>query len=435
MELSANGIFKTQLDNGLTVVLKEMHHAPVASFWVWYKVGSRNEKPGITGAAHWVEHMMFKGTPTFPPGTVDRRVSREGGRWNAFTWIDFTAYFETMPSDRIELGLQLESDRMVNAIMTEEETGSERTVIISERHMNENQPMWLLREEVSAAAFRVHPYHHAVIGDEVDLEHMTRDDLYGFYRRHYAPNNATVVVVGDFDSAEMLNLVKKYFGDIAAGEPPAPITRMEPAQKGEREVTLRGPGDTTYLTFNFKAPAASDPDYFALALLNSAFTGGGSLGFFGSSTTNKSSRLYKALVGSELTVTANGSVIPTIDPFLYTLSAIVRPGVEIADVEAAISAEIERLATEPISQAELDKALKRAKVEFAQAGESISGQAQLIGMAESLVGDYGWFETALDNLSNVTLEDIERVRAEYLTHDRLTIGRYLPEAPAEAVAA
>ena len=155
---------KSNLANGLTVVLKEMHHAPVISFWVWYRVGSRNEIPGITGASHWVEHMMFKGSPNFPPGSLDRLVSREGGRFNAFTWIDFTAYYETLPANRIDLALRIESDRMTKAIMTEEEVESERTVILSERHMYENNPSFLLREELVGAAFRVHPYRHETVG-------------------------------------------------------------------------------------------------------------------------------------------------------------------------------------------------------------------------------------------------------------------------------
>ena len=193
-------VTKKILENGLTVILKEMHHAEVATFMIWYRVGSRNEKPGITGISHWVEHMMFKGTPEFPDGTLDRTVSREGGYWNAFTWIDFTAYYETLPSNRIDLGLRLEADRMQNTIMTPEEVESERTVILSERGMYENDPRFLLNEELTSAAFRVHPYHHEVIGDVADLQTMTRDDLYGYYQQHYTPNNAIAVVVGDFET-------------------------------------------------------------------------------------------------------------------------------------------------------------------------------------------------------------------------------------------
>ncbi len=419
-------VYKTQFDNGLTVVLKEMRHAPVTSFWVWYRVGSRNEKPGLTGVSHWVEHMMFKGAQRFPTGVLDRVVSREGGRFNAFTWIDFTAYYETLPSDRAELALQIESDRMTGALFDANEVESERTVIISERHMYENQPFFLLSEELQAAAFRVHPYHHEVIGDEVDLETMTRDDLYNHYRQAYAPNNATVVVTGDFQQAEMLDKIKEYFGHLAASEPLPAVTRHEPPQRGERRIMVKGPGDTHYLEVGYHAPAASHPDFYPMALLNAAFSGGSSLGMFGGGGGNKSSRLYKALVLTGVAAAAFGSVGPTIDPFLYNIAAIARPGRTLDEVEAALDAEIDRLATEPITQAELDKAMKRARASFIMAGESVSGQAQMIGMAEAVAGDYRWFENALEKLGQVTLADIERVRATYLRKENRTVGWYVP---------
>ena len=419
-------IYKTILDNGLTIVLREMRHAPVTSFWVWYKVGSRNERPGLTGASHWVEHMMFKGSERFPNGSLDRAVSREGGRWKAFTWLDFTAYYETMPADRADLALQLEADRMVNASFDPDDLETERTVILAERQMYENEPLFLLREELSAAAFRVHPYHHEVIGDEADLRGMSRDDLHGHYRRYYAPQNATVVAVGDFQLDEMVERIKAEFGQIPSGQPAEPVTRAEPPQRGERRVTVQGPGETAYLIYAYRSPAAHDEDYFPLALLNAAFSGGGSLGFIGSGGSNKSSRLYKALVASELTAAVSGSVAPTIDPYLYSITAVLRPGRQIAEVEAALQAEIERLAAAPITQAELDKALKRAKAQFVMAGESVTGQAQMIGLAESVIGDYSWFETALERLSAVTLHDIERVRQNYLTAANRTVGIYEP---------
>ncbi len=417
---------KTTLDNGLTVVLKEMHHAPVTSFWVWYRVGSRNEIPGITGISHWVEHMMFKGSPKFPPGSLDRQVAREGGRFNAFTWIDFTAYFETMPSDRIDLALRLEADRMPNAIMTPEDVESERTVIISERHMYENQPTFLLREELSAAAFRVHSYHHDTIGDETDLETMTRDDLYNHYKRYYAPNNATIVVAGDFESEQMLGRIQELYGDIPSGPPIDQTMRPEPKQRGERRVMVNGPGDTSYLIYAYKAPNATHPDFYPLVLLNAAYAGGSSLGFFGGASTNKSSRLYKALVGKDLAVAVNGNASPTIDPYLYTISTVVRPGRTLAEVETALEAEVNRLGQEPITQAELDKAMKRAKAQFVMAGESVSGQGQMIGMAEAVSGDYGWYERTLETLESVTLDDIERVRKDYLVPGNRTVAMYEP---------
>jgi zinc protease len=418
---------KTILDNGLTIISKEMHHAPVTSFMIWYRVGSRNEVPGRTGISHWVEHMMFKGTPTYPDGTLDRLVSREGGHWNAFTWLDFTAYYETMPANRIDLALSLEADRMVNTIMEPDEVESERQVILAERGMYENDPRFLLNEELTSAAFRVHPYHHEVIGDTADLQTMTRDDLIGHYRRCYAPNNAIAVVVGDFATPAMLRRIADLFGAIPAGEPLPPITRQEPPQRGERRVVVNGPGDAPSLAVAYRAPAATHPDYFPLTLLNAAFAGGSSLGMFGEGSSNKSSRLYKALVDTELAVAASGGLTPTLDPYFYGLNAVVNNGRSLAEVEAALDAEIARLGTEPITQAELDKALKRAKAEFVMAGESITGQAQLLGMAEAVTGDYRWFEGVLDSLSAVTLDDIERVRAQYLRKQARTVGWYEPE--------
>ena len=234
--------------------------------------------------------------------------------------------------------------------MTVEEVESERMVIISERQMYENHPTFQLNEELSAAAFRVHPYHHEVIGDEVDLETMTRDDLFGHYRRYYVPNNATAVLVGDFDRDQMLSRIKELFGPIPSGAPAAPILRQEPEQRGEKRVTVYGPGDTAYLSASYRAPAATDDDYFPLALFNAAFAGGSSLGLFGGGGTNKSSRLYKALVATELAAAASGSLAPTVDPYLYSFNAIARPDRTLDEIQAALDAELYRLETEPITE-------------------------------------------------------------------------------------
>ena len=417
---------KTMLDNGLTVVLREMHHAPVTSFWVWYRVGSRNEVAGITGASHWVEHLMFKGSPQFPAGSLDRLVSREGGRWNAFTTNDFTAYYETLPSARIDLALRLEADRMVAATMSEEDVESERSVIISERQMYENHPSFLLQEELIAAAYRIHPYHHEVIGDMADLKTMTRADLVNHYKRYYAPNNAIVVGVGDFDSREMLARIEELFGPIPSSEPIDDQVRPEPAQRGERRVTVNGPGQTAYMVFAFHVPPATHPDFYPVVLLNAAFTGGSSLGFFGSGTTNKSSRLYKALVDGDLAAAVSGGVSPSIDPYLYTVYAVARPGRSLSEIRIALEEEMVRLAQKPITQLELDKALKRAKAQFVMAGESVTGQAQMIGLAEMVTGDFDWYEQTLTALTQVTLADLDRVRAKYLRRGNRVIGLYEP---------
>ena len=224
----------------------------------------------------------------------------------------------------------------------------------------------------------------------------------------------------------MQQKISHYFGAIPAGQPAPPITRQEPSQKGERRTVVEGPGDAPTLTVAYRAPAATHPDYFPLTLLNAAFAGGSSLGMFGGAGSNKSSRLYKALVATELAAGAYGGMTPTIDPHLYTISAVVVNGRSLPEVEEALYAELERLATHPITQAELDKALKRAKAEFVFAGESITGQMQLLGMAEAVTGDYRWFETVLDKLQAVTLADIERVRAQYLQKKNRTVGWYQP---------
>ncbi|HSG17262.1 MAG TPA: pitrilysin family protein [Anaerolineae bacterium] len=425
-------IQKTRLDNELTVVLREMHHAPVTSFWIWYRVGSRNEQPGSTGVSHWVEHMMFRGSPEFPPGSLDRLVSREGGRWNAFTTHDFTAYYETLPSDRIDLALRLESDRMVNALMTDEDVEAERTVIISERHMYENQPMFLLREELTAAAFRIHPYHHEIIGDETDLETMGRDDLYSHYRNYYSPANAVIVVAGDFEGQSMLAEIERYFGRIPAAEVVQPLIRPEPPLRGERRVTVNGPGDAAYLIYSFRVPEATHEDFYPLVLLDAAYAGGGGIGAFGGGTTNKSSRLYKALVATDLAAAVSGSMSPSIDPFLYSIYAVARPGRSLTEIEAALQEELDRLGEDPLTQEELDKAIKRARAAYVLAGESVTGQAQMIGMAEAVAGDYRWYEHTLDALAAVTLEDIERVRQKYLQRRNRIVGLYEPDRNGQA---
>ena len=346
-----NGILKTTLTNGLTVILKENYNAPVATFWVWYRVGSGRERTGITGISHWVEHMLFKGTQKFPGRTSDQLVSREGGQWNGFTWLDFTTYFETLPAEKIDLALTLEADRMVNAPFRPREVSSERTVIISEKQGGENSPRHLLGEEVQAAAFRAHGYGHETIGHLCDLQTMTRDDLYNHYRTYYAPNNAVAVAVGAFKIEEMLRQIEKSFGKIKHGPAISPGTTVEPAQRGERRVTVEGPGLTSYIELAYHAPAAKDPDFPACVAMDAILAGASSLSIFGGGTTNASSRLYKALVETELATDVGGSLIPTIDPYLYGLSATVRQGHTPQEVEAAFAQEIDRMLNEPVQAA------------------------------------------------------------------------------------
>ncbi len=202
-----------KLDNGLTILTKEMHHVPLVSQWVWYRVGSRNEPHGKSGISHWVEHMQFKGTPAYPINVLDKEISRDGGIWNAMTSLDWTAYFETMPAHKLDIALQLEADRMRNSLFDVQETELERTVVISEREGNENEPLFRLGEAVQKAAFQKHTYRHQVIGEMQDLKSITRDDLYAYYRAHYTPNNALIALAGDFHTSEVLDKYAQLYGD------------------------------------------------------------------------------------------------------------------------------------------------------------------------------------------------------------------------------
>jgi zinc protease len=418
-------MIKTELSNGLTVLVKEIHTAPVASFWIWYLVGSRHEHTGITGISHWVEHMLFKGTTKFPKGTVDKAIAREGGVSNGMTWYDFTTYYATLPADRIELALRIEADRMTNALFDPDEVASERVVIISERQGAENNPEFLLSEELMAAAFRVHPYGTETIGHMCDLETMTRDQLLTHYRTYYTPRNSLAVAVGDFNGDEMLKLIDRHFGAIPDGPNVPPVNAVEPLQKGERRVVLEDAGNVAYFQMVHHAPEVHTPDFFAMTVLDAVLTGASGLAIFGGSTTNKSSRLYKALVATELATTISGFLIPTIDPFTHNFSAVVRAGHTLAELEEAVETELARIIEEPITAEELTKAVKQTKAQFAYSSESVTGQALGIGFSE-VFADYSWFENYIANLSTVTVEDVQRAAQKYLRRSNRTVGWYVP---------
>ncbi len=419
-------ILKTRLPNGILVLLKEIHTAPLISSWVWYRVGSRDEPTGRTGISHWVEHMQFKGTPEFPPAILDKSISREGGVWNAFTYLDWTTYYETMPADKIDLGLRLEADRMVNSTFDSQEVASERTVIISEREGNENEPLFMLAEAVHSAAFRVHPYHHMVIGDMADLQSMQRDDLYAHYRRYYVPNNAVVAVAGDFKPRRMLARLKELFGGIEDGVPPLRLVRPEPPMRGELRLEVEGPGETSYLQAAYRAPAASDPDFFPLTIVDSLLAGPSNLNMFGGGgISNKTSRLYRALVEKELAVSVHGGMQATIDPFLYTITATVHPEHKAGEVLAGLDDEIKRIQDNLVSAEEVARAIKQARAMFAYGSENITNQAFWLGYAE-MFASYDWFLTYLDKLAEITPEDVQRAAQKYLHPKNRVVGTYVP---------
>jgi zinc protease len=416
-------VTKRVLSNGLTVLLKEIHIAPIISWWVLYRVGSRNERTGQTGVSHWVEHMLFKGTEQFPGSQLDRMIDREGGTWNAQTFMDYTAYYETMPADRIDLALRLEADRMINAQFRVEEVESERTVIISERQGSENSPLFWLGEEISAAAFRVHGYHHEIIGDMYDLQTMQRDDLYGHYKAHYMPNNAIAVAVGAFDTEVMLKRIEELYGGIPMGEAPKLFCRPEPEQKGERRVRVERPGNTQFIQVAYHVPEATHPDWFKLAVMDSILTGPSGPG--GGAIDNKTSRLYRALVLTELTASISGSLIPTIDPYLYTITATVRNGRTLTEVETALEVELHRICEENITEAELARAKKQARALFAYSTESVTGQAFWLAFSENFAG-YEWFENYVVLLEAVTVEQVREVAQRYLRPQNRVVGMFIP---------
>ncbi len=419
-------ITKTKLANGMTVLLKEIHTAPLISSWVWYRVGSRDEVPPLTGISHLVEHMQFKGTPNYPAELMDRAVARDGGMRNAFTFLDWTTYFETMPADKIDLALRLEADRMSNSAFDEKEFGSERTVVISEREGNENEPMFLLGEAVQQAAFRVHPYHHEVIGDLADLITMSRDDRYRHYKTYYVPNNAVMGVAGDFEAEAMLARITELFGSIPAGATPPRFARPEPARRGEMRVAVEGPGETAYLQAAYRFPAASDPDFFPLTVLDSLLAGPSNLNMFGGGgISNKTSRLYRALVDKQYAVGFSGGANATIDPFLYYLSFTVHPKRKPEEALGAMDREIQRVQEEPVSKEEIRRAMKQARANFAYGTENITNQAFWLGYAE-MFGTYEWFESYLDNLAKVTPKDVQRVARDYLRPQTRVVGIYIP---------
>jgi len=414
------------LDNGLQVILRPSHRAPVASFWVFYRVGSRIETPGCTGVSHWVEHMLFKGTPRYPRGEFDKAVARAGGVFNGMTAQDWTVYFETLPADRIELALQVESDRMVNAVFDPQETELERTVILSEREGSENNEFYRLHEEVQAAAFLEHGYRNPIIGWPSDLRTLTREALYAHYRTYYAPNNAVVVVAGDFEPDAMLAQVEQSFGELKPGPAVPPLRIEEPPQRAERRILLRGQDPTAYFLQVFHAPPALHPDFFPFVVLDSVLGGAKGMGLFGGGTNNRSNRLYRALVERQLTVDVATSFGPTIDPGLFSISATLAPGVDHRQVEEAIWNELEAIQRQGVTAAEMAKAIKQTRAQFAYSSESVTYEAYWLGFSQ-VVATLDWLANWNERLQAVTAEDVQRVANLYLQRCSQTVGYYIPD--------
>src|SRR5688500_15630277 len=342
----ASVVHEEVLGNGLRVLIQEVHTAPLASVWCWYRVGSKDEAPGLTGVSHWVEHMNFKGTTNIPRDKVKGIIEQFGGYWNGYTWIDQTTYTETATREALDRMLFIEAERMARCLYDPADCESERTVIISELQGGENDPDTLLDQELTATAFRAHSYRHPTIGWLTDLQTMTREDLYGYYRRFYVPNNATLVVVGDVDTSDAMRRVAQHFGGIAPGEVTRRPPTREPEQLGERRVTVSREGTTAYLKLGYHAPALGDADFFPMLMLDAVLTGAKGLNLWASFRTpppQKSARLYRALVNTGLASSVMGGIIPTQDPFLYTISITATEGTTLQAVEEATVQEMDRV--------------------------------------------------------------------------------------------
>src|SRR5687768_3609835 len=372
------GVREEILDNGLKVLIHEVHTAPLASVWCWYRVGSKDEGPGLTGVSHWVEHMNFKGTTNIPREKIKGIIEQYGGYWNGYTWIDQTTYTETATSAALDHMLFIESERMANCLYDPADCESERTVIISELQGGENDPDQLLDQEVTATAFRAHSYRHPTIGWLSDLESMTREDLYAYYRRFYVPNNATVVIVGDIDTDDALRGVIKHFGPIQPREVGRRAHTREPEQLGERRLTISREGTTAYLKIAYHAPPATDADFFPLLILDAVLSGAKGLNLWASFRTpppQRSARLFQALVNTGLASAVSGGLVPTQEPFPYTISLTATEGTALATLEEAVLAELEGVRLRGVTAHELAKAKRQLRARLVFEQDSISNIA------------------------------------------------------------
>jgi zinc protease len=404
-----------------------MHTAPLASVWCWYKVGSKDERPGLTGVSHWVEHMNFKGTTNIPRDQVKGIIEQFGGSWNGYTWIDQTTYLETATRDALDRMLFIEAERMSNGLFDPEDCESERTVIISELHGGDNDPEQLLDTEVTAAAFKAHPYRHPTIGWLSDIETMTRDDLYGHYRQFYVPNNATLVVVGDVDTDDVLRRVEGHFGKIPAGRVPPRIRTVEPAQVGERRVSIEKEGTTAYLKLAYHAPSATHPDFFPLLALDAVLTGAKGVNLWSSfrNPPQRSARLYRALVERRLASSVFGALLPTEHPFLYSVAVTAADGVPLEAVEEAAVDVLDDVQANGITPGELQRAKHQLRARLVFESDSGTNIAHQLGYFQT-IADVDLYHRSWDAIAAVTLEAVARAAASCLRASNRTVGRFKP---------
>ena len=398
------------LPNGLKVLVLENHKAPVATFQIFYRVGSRNEQTGKTGLAHLLEHLMFRGTKKYKPEEIDQIIEQNGGDLNAETSEDFTVYFENINKDHLDVPISLEADRMAN--FDPKGFDQEKAVVMEERRMRtEDSPADALDELARAQAYIEHPYHWPTIGWMHDVQNLTLDDALAFHAIYYSPQNALIVAAGDFDADKVLKQISEQFGSIKNGPKPPPFDQIEPPQQGERRVILRHAANLPSFEESFHVPNIKNPDAYALEVLSEVLADG------------KSSRLYKDLVIDKRMVvsTSAGSNMTSFDPPLFTFSAQMRPGVKTDDVLAEVDRQIKALRDKPVTDDELQKAKNLEQAEFVYGQDSIFNEAMQLGVYEML-GDYKLIDQYLPSIDKVTAADVQRVAQKYLVKDNRTVA-------------
>jgi len=397
------------LENGLKVLLLENHKSPAVTFQVWYRVGSRNEEDGKSGLSHFLEHMVG-------PKDYSRIIEKNGGDWNAFTTSDVTVYYATMSREKIGIAIELEADRMANALLDGASFDSEKKVIMEERRLHtEDNPTAALAELTSAVAYTIHPYRRPVIGWMGDIQGLSREDLLTHYRTYYVPNNAFIVVVGDFSTEAILAKINAAFGKIPRGPEPPKVKIAEPTQRGERRAILKKEAELPSLSLYYHVPNLRDPDTFSLDLLSVILAG------------VRSSRLYQDLVYHKriaLSVEADYAGL-SVDPTIFSITAQVMPEKEPGEVERAMDRLLDRIRSEPVSDRELQKAKNQLEAAFVFGQDSIFGQAVRIGQYESSA-QWQLLNSYLDEIKKLTPGDVLKVAKKYLDPDRRTVGILVP---------
>jgi len=414
---AAAPVHEFTLDNGLKILVRQDHRAPVVVSQIWYQVGSSYEPSGLTGISHLLEHLMFKGTPSVPGGEFSRLIATNGGDENAFTSRDYTAYFQTLEKERLEISFRLEADRMRHLLLKPEDVAKEAQVVAEERRLRtEDQPEALTQERFHAAAYVTSPYRNPIIGWMQDIQSIGPDDLRRWYQQWYAPNNATLVVVGDVDPARVRELAEKHFGPLPPSELTPPRPAIEVPQKGERRIVVKTPAEVPYIALGYKAPtlktAAEEWEPYALAVLDGILDGG------------SSGRISRNLIrGAQIAASAGTGYSPTSRlEELFVLAGNPAPGRTSAELEQALRAEVAKLREELISPDELSRVVAQVVASDVYQQDSLFYQGMRLGTLETVGLGWNRLDDYVQRIQAVTPEQVRGVARSYLTDDRLTVA-------------